>query len=550
MFASSGTAASSGNVPIDNVYWTESVERPTPANGSFGVLTENAAHKTAGEFIPLTNGNIYVWENTLVAGTQHPYEGSGCISFNSAAGQTWFGAAITPNIKYNLTAFSYPESKLHFAMKTTSTTRFFIGMRSGNVEDIGQKWISFTAGSDPYGFVRDGNWHVVEIPMSDITNTVDLSQVSQLFELLGSNGPISGIEIDDICFTGGGSPISGGNVVPTISITSPIEGQIFNVNDNVTIQANASDTDGTVTKVEFFNGSTLLGEDTAAPYSFTWNNVPAGTYQLTAKVTDDAGASRSTSVRIYVGQPVLSSISISPANATVQIGKTQQFIATGINQYGLPMDADVDWSITGGGTIDATGLLTTDAPGRFQIIAQQGAISGNAKLMTYFEAMPTVCTGGPDNGDYTYEVSNDSANPSIKFIPGRAGVGSPTCILYYNTSPYGNFPGFNVSPNVPYTITAPAGQTIYFYYTYSLPSGGQTSTLTKHMITVGGCGSAFPADLTGDEVVTFEDFYILAAYWMENNCNSGNANCSGADYQPDGSVNMKDLKFFADHWLK
>lgn len=540
------------NVSIDNVYWSESAERPTPANGNFGVLTETAAHKTAGEFIPPTNGNIFVWENTLVGGTQNPYEGTGCLSFTSAAGLTWFGAAITPNIKYNLTAFSYPESKLHFAMKTNSTVTFYIGMKSGNVEDIGQKWIKFTSGSDPYGFVRNGQWHVVEIPMSDISNAVDLSEVSQLFELLGTNGPITGIEIDDICFLNGGSPISGGNVNPTISITSPTDGQIFDTGSNVTITADAADSDGTVSKVEFYEGSNLLGQDLTSPYSFTWNNVAQGTYVLTAKVTDDDNATRSTSVRIYVGQPVLSSISVSPGTATVQIGTTKQFTASGLNQYGLQMPVTATWSVRGGGSIDSNGLFTAISPGsNFAVIATAGAISGSANVMTYFAALPTGCTGGPANGDYTYEVTNDSPNPKITFVPGRTGVGSTTCILYYNTSPYGVFPGYTVSPNTPKQITAAAGQTIYFYYTYSLPEGGQATTVnSKHNITVGACGSAFPGDLDGDEFVDFADFYILAAYWHELGCNTGNANCSGADYQPDGKVDLKDLLVFANYWLR
>lgn len=553
IFMFAGDAPSSSfNVSIDNVYWSESVERPTPANGNFGVLTETAANKTAGEFVPTVNGNIYVWENTLASATQTPYEGEGCLAFSSTTGMTWFGAAITPNVKYNLTAFSYQNSKLHFAMKTSSTTTFYIGMKSGNVDNIGQKWIKFASGSDPYGFVRDGQWHVVEIPMSDITDCVDLSEVSQLFELLGTTGAINLIQIDDICFLNGGSPVSGGNVNPTISITAPSEGQVFNPGDNITITADAADSDGTVSKVEFYAGSNLLGQDLTAPYSFVWNNVAAGTYLITAKATDNGGATRNASVRIYVGQPVLTSITVSPNTATVEIGKTKQFTASGLNQYGLPMDVDVEWSVSGGGTIDSTGLFTAVSPGsRFAVIASDGSVSGSANVMTYFTAEPTGCTGGPANGDYTYLASNDSPNPTITFVPGRTGVGSTTCILYYNTSPYGVFPGYTVTPNVPKQITAAAGQTIYFYYTYSLPEGGQASTVTaKHNFTVGACGSAFPADLDGSEFVDFADFYILAAYWLEDGCGESNAHCSGADYQSDGKVDMKDLLIFADNWLK
>ncbi|MDQ3650901.1 MAG: Ig-like domain-containing protein [Acidobacteriota bacterium] len=56
----------------------------------------------------------------------------------------------------------------------------------------------------------------------------------------------------------------------------------------MTINATASDTDGTVAKVEFFQGVTKLGEDATAPYSFTSGNVAAGTYSWTAKATTRA----------------------------------------------------------------------------------------------------------------------------------------------------------------------------------------------------------------------------------------------------------------------
>jgi hypothetical protein len=118
---------------------------------------------------------------------------------------TWFGAAFTPNVKYNLAAFSAPNGKLRFSMKTSSATTFMIGMKSGNIDGVGQKWITFQAGSDPYGFVRDGQWHTVEVPMSEMAPEVDLLEVSQLFQVLGVSGPISNLQFDDIYFTGGDS---------------------------------------------------------------------------------------------------------------------------------------------------------------------------------------------------------------------------------------------------------------------------------------------------------------------------------------------------------
>jgi hypothetical protein len=85
------------------------------------------------------------------------------------------------------------------------------------------------------------------------------------------------------------------NNLPTVSIISPANGATFNAPATVTINATASDSDGAVSKVEFYQGSTLLGTDTTAPYSYTWNNVTDGNYILTAKVTDDEGAATTSS---------------------------------------------------------------------------------------------------------------------------------------------------------------------------------------------------------------------------------------------------------------
>ncbi len=84
--------------------------------------------------------------------------------------------------------------------------------------------------------------------------------------------------------------LQGGNSSPTVSITSPANNATFTAPASVTINATAADADGDVTLVEFFNGATKLGEDDTAPYTFTWSNVAAGSYVLTAKATDDSSA--------------------------------------------------------------------------------------------------------------------------------------------------------------------------------------------------------------------------------------------------------------------
>jgi hypothetical protein len=97
------------------------------------------------------------------------------------------------------------------------------------------------------------------------------------------------------------------NQFPTCMITQPLANQIFTAPANVVINANANDLDGTITKVDFYNGSTLLGADNIAPFSITWSNVAAGTYDVSVKATDNLGAVTTSSVvSILVNPPVTS----------------------------------------------------------------------------------------------------------------------------------------------------------------------------------------------------------------------------------------------------
>jgi hypothetical protein len=110
-----------------------------------------------------------------------------------------------------------------------------------------------------------------------------------------------------------------GNSLPTVTITQPSDGATFVAPATVNLSATAFDSDGTVSKVEFFNGSTKLGEDTSAPYSFTWSGVSAASYTLTARATDDVGAATTSApVRITVVDNVPPAVAItSPKDGAI-----------------------------------------------------------------------------------------------------------------------------------------------------------------------------------------------------------------------------------------
>ncbi len=81
------------------------------------------------------------------------------------------------------------------------------------------------------------------------------------------------------------------NAAPTVAITSPANGTSFSfLTFSTTVQASASDNVG-VTQVVFYDGASVIGTDTTAPYSVSWSlgGVPKGTHTLTAKAHDAAG---------------------------------------------------------------------------------------------------------------------------------------------------------------------------------------------------------------------------------------------------------------------
>ena len=82
------------------------------------------------------------------------------------------------------------------------------------------------------------------------------------------------------------------NAPPSVQLTSPANGANYSAPASVALSATASDVDGSVTQVAFYDGSALLGIDTTSPFTFSWSNVPAGDYSLTAIATDDLGADR------------------------------------------------------------------------------------------------------------------------------------------------------------------------------------------------------------------------------------------------------------------
>lgn len=93
----------------------------------------------------------------------------------------------------------------------------------------------------------------------------------------------------------------GGNAAPTAAIREPAGGSSVVMGGPVSIVADASDSDGVVSRVEFKVNGSFVGSATVPPYATTWTPAALGPVTLTAVAIDDSGAeSESAPVEVFV----------------------------------------------------------------------------------------------------------------------------------------------------------------------------------------------------------------------------------------------------------
>ena len=232
---------------------------------------------------------------------------------------------------------------------------------------------------------------------------------STSFGFNGSKGSANRPPTD---FSVNGTACTGPNKAPTVSLTAPSPTGTYYAPATLPLAATAADGDGTVAKVEFYAGDTLLATDTAAPYEGSWANVPAGTYAMTAKAYDNKGAT-TTSTPVTV--KVLSGPTIVASTATAQVkqGGTTTF---GLTLAGAPT-APVTVAVartSGSADLTAAPASLTFTAANWNVAqnvtvtsADNGGAFGTATFTAssagYTPATATVTEISPTTSDYQVE---------------------------------------------------------------------------------------------------------------------------------------------------
>jgi hypothetical protein len=197
----------------------------------------------------------------------------------------------------------------------------------------------------------------------------------------------------------------------SVVITNPADGASYSAPATIPIMASATTTTGALSQVEFFCGTTNLGEALEEPYSLTWSNVPPGIYLLTASATNSIGnfgVSPGIEVTV-VGPPA--QISIVPSSFKAVPYGTQQLTASVADEFGTVIEPapPITWSASDGGVIDANGLFTAGGSigGPFVITASISNVVGTASvsIATNFNLAPS----GLGSTWYSLTLSTDNS---------------------------------------------------------------------------------------------------------------------------------------------
>lgn len=124
--------------------------------------------------------------------------------------------------------------------------------------------------------------------------------------------------------------LAGRNALPEVRLVRPTPGSAAPVPVSTTLEAAATDADGTVRSVEFFVNGRSLGVDASPPYTMGWVQTTAGVFEIFARATDDIGAmARSESLTFQAfdpAQPPPTTFVSSPTVGATDVAVTRETV--------------------------------------------------------------------------------------------------------------------------------------------------------------------------------------------------------------------------------
>ena len=196
------------------------------------------------------------------------------------------------------------------------------------------------------------------------------------------------------------------NQPPTVSVTtSPTSAP---VGQPTTLTATASDSDGSISKVQFYNGTTMIGQVAAPPYKLTWTPPSAGQYVLTAVAFDNFNAQTTSAAVTFLSNDgrlnTAPTITLSSSSTSLTAGQSATLTAVATDADGAVSKVDFFSGFT---------LLASDATSPYSATFTPAAAG------TY-----TVSARATDNDNSS--TNSNTVTITVAAAPGGGGGTSPT----------------------------------------------------------------------------------------------------------------------------
>ena len=218
------------------------------------------------------------------------------------------------------------------------------------------------------------------------------------------------------------------NPLPAIALTAPVNGANYTAPATIELGAGVTANGNPITKVQFYQGTTLLGEDTTAPYSITWSNVGAGSYSLSARAVYGAGNTiASSSVSVAVAAPVTvptvtvaatdaNASRVGPDNGEFTISRTGSTATSLTVNYSLGGTAvnGIDYA-----TLSTSVTIPAGATSATVTVVPQPAASyvGSVATTLALNASAAYTVGSSFSGSVT--IAGNGVPSSLRKVPGN-----------------------------------------------------------------------------------------------------------------------------------
>ena len=268
---------------------------------------------------------------------------------------------------------------------------------------------------------------------------------------------------------------------PIVSWTNPLDNEVFTNLSTITLTADASDNDGSITQVDFFVNGLSVGTDFSAPYSMNWTPSAYANYVLKVEATDNEGKTNAKEIDIIVQDGASFAI-------TVQINNDDDDAEERVS------NGDINLSSSDLELVDESGSTSQEVGMRFNNVnIPTGATITNSYIQFTADGTDAYATNlniyGQDHDnpstflDINFDISTRSKtsasvnwNPVAWTAANAAGTVQQTPNLNNLIQEIINRPGWTPNNSMAFLITGSGERTAYSY------DGSSSKAPTLHIL--------------------------------------------------------------------